>query len=80
MHVHACIAGAVAVSNAFFGQGNGPILISRVQCSGSESSLLDCYWSASATSSCSHAEDAGVTCLGIPVVHFLKVSFTLYGL
>ena len=63
--MYVCIAGAVAVYSAFFRQGNGPILISHVQCSGSESSLLDCYWSASAATSCTHAEDAGVLCQGL---------------
>ena len=43
-----------------FGQGVGPISLSELQCTGAESSLLDCT---SGTISCSHREDAGVRCL-----------------
>ena len=51
---------AIAVRNAAFGQGNGPVLLSYVGCIGNESSLLSC--SQSGTPSCSHSSDAGVVC------------------
>ena len=50
----------VATSLASFGQGAGPIALSHVACTGSESRLLDC--SSGAIGSCTHAEDAGVIC------------------
>ena len=45
---------------AHFGQGTGAILRQYLQCAGTESQLVDCPTS---SSTCSHAEDAGVTCL-----------------
>ena len=55
------VAGAIARSNAFFGQGTVPILLDNVACVGTESRLLSCTYSS--THNCVHAEDAGVTCL-----------------
>ena len=54
--------GAVAYSNAQFGQGTGPILLDNVQCSGNEQKLLDC--SHLTIHNCGHYEDAGVACPG----------------
>ena len=54
-------AGAIARSNAFFGQGTVPIMLDNVACVGTESRLLSCRYSS--THNCVHAEDAGVTCL-----------------
>ena len=45
---------------AYFGQGSGAIFRQYLQCAGTESRLVDCPTS---SSSCTHAEDAGVTCL-----------------
>ena len=45
---------------AHFGQGSGAILRQYLRCAGTESQLVDCPTS---SSTCSHAEDAGVTCL-----------------
>ena len=47
--------------SAYFGQGTGSILRQYLGCRGSESRLVDC--SSSSSVSCSHSEDAGVTCL-----------------
>ena len=52
--------GAVAYTGAQFGQGTGPIHLDDVGCSGSETVLLQCSYSA--TSNCAHSEDAGVLC------------------
>ena len=52
---------ASAYSNAYFGQGIIPILMTYVGCSGTESRLVDCSYSSS-TGGCSHSEDAGVQC------------------
>ena len=46
--------------SAYFGQGTGPILKQFLICSGTENRLVDC---SSSSSSCTHSEDAGVTCL-----------------
>ena len=34
--------GAIARNGALFGEGSGPIVLDNVQCSGSESMILDC--------------------------------------
>ena len=54
------ISDAQAFSNAFYGQGSGPIYLDGVQCSGSELDLFDCP--GDTTPSCTHADDAGVRC------------------
>ena len=51
---------AIAVHQAAFGQGTGPVFLDRLRCTGTESSLLSC--SQSGTPSCSHSRDAGVVC------------------
>uniref|UniRef100_A0A1X7U1B7 Deleted in malignant brain tumors 1 protein n=1 Tax=Amphimedon queenslandica TaxID=400682 RepID=A0A1X7U1B7_AMPQE len=52
--------GALANSNAQFGQGTGNIHLDNVQCNGSESSLLACSYAS--VDNCVHAQDAGVQC------------------
>ena len=50
-------------SNAYFGQGSGPILLDNVTCTGSESTLANCgHLGVGIIRSCSHSEDAGVRC------------------
>ena len=55
--------GALALSVAYFGQGDGPIHLDNVRCVGNESFLLNC--SHSNVSNCVHSSDAGVRCQGI---------------
>ena len=53
-------------SNAYFGEGSGPILLSNLACTGGESTLADCgHLGVGITGSCSHSEDAGVRCYQI---------------
>ena len=52
--------GAIARSQAFFGQGTDPILLDDVACIGTESRLLGCTYNP--IDNCAHSEDAGVTC------------------
>lgn len=51
-----------AVSNAFFGQGSGSILMDDMECTGSESSLAACSFAGYGAHDCDHSEDAGVIC------------------
>ena len=55
--------GAVALGNAAFGFGNGPILFMNIHCIGNETKLAHCPkrpWESN--HSCHHGMDAGVTC------------------
>ena len=59
------ITDAIAVGGAAYGPGEGRILFKTVQCSGSESALLDCVFSSPSNSSglcSSHLQDASVVC------------------
>lgn len=49
-------------ATAFFGEGNGDILIQNVNCKGTESSLLDCGKDDVTVQNCSHHYDVGVKC------------------
>jgi hypothetical protein len=49
------------VLEAFFGEGIGRILLSQVECTGSEGELRDCAGLANPRF-CLHSEDAGVVC------------------
>ena len=51
-----------ATQNAAFGQGSGPSWLTNLQCSGSESNLLECPHGGSPNNQCSHSDDAGVIC------------------
>ena len=56
------ILGAIARSSAFFGAGSDKILLDDVQCSGTESGLLECANRGIGSHNCGHHEDAGVEC------------------
>ena len=49
-------------SNAYFGLGTGPILLSDLYCTGTESSLLECSHQSCGVTSCTHNNDIGVIC------------------
>ena len=53
---------AVAVYQAVFGQGTGPVFLDGAWCTGTESSLLNCSHSGIGVTYCSHSYDAGVVC------------------
>ena len=50
----------------FFGEGAGPILLSSVNCNGSEHKLTDCQTGNGLIrlNSCDHGDDVGVICQG----------------
>ena len=52
--------GALARSNAAFGQGTGSIIYDDVNCFGTEARLADCQ--SISIHNCAHGEDAGVVC------------------
>ena len=51
-----------ALSFAHFGEGNGPIWLDDVSCTGSESELLECPHNGIGSHDCDHFEDASVRC------------------
>ncbi|KAK5853477.1 hypothetical protein PBY51_014624 [Eleginops maclovinus] len=53
---------AKARSMAYFGEGQGPIHLDNVRCSGSETSLGQCAAVGQDGHDCRHSEDAGVIC------------------
>ncbi|KAG9264040.1 deleted in malignant brain tumors 1 protein-like [Astyanax mexicanus] len=50
--------------SAHFGEGNGPVLLDDVGCSGQENNLISCSHRGLGMTNCSHSEDAGVICSG----------------
>ena len=58
------LSGARAYTNAFFGQGTGPIYLDDFLCRGNEDRLINCpNGGLNMIDSCSgHANDAGVRC------------------
>ncbi|XP_051976543.1 scavenger receptor cysteine-rich type 1 protein M130-like [Xyrauchen texanus] len=51
-----------ALGNAYFGPGSGPVWMSAVLCTGSESSLKNCGSVVFGKPFCGHNDDAGVIC------------------
>ena len=54
----------IAYGSAHYGQGTGPILLSRLSCIGNEPNLTDCNQSSVGTKNCTHSDDASVVCRG----------------
>ncbi|XP_059361017.1 deleted in malignant brain tumors 1 protein [Carassius carassius] len=57
-----------ALGAARFGSGSGPIWMTTVLCTGSESTLKNCGSSGWGKSRCYHGKDAGVICSGVRLV------------
>ena len=60
------LLGAIAFSGGRFPAGTGSIKLSNTICTGSETSLLNC--STRVDHTCTHAEDAGVRCIGKKII------------
>ena len=56
-----CFTGATVYSNARYGSGTGPIVLSNVACTGTETSILDCP-AGNVPASCTHSDDAALMC------------------
>ena len=54
--------GAVARTDAAYGQGTGAILLDDVLCNGLEYRLFDCAHRGIEVTNCDHSKDAGVQC------------------
>ena len=66
----------VAYGSAYYGQGSGPILLGSVTCIGNETMLLNCiHLGLNITRSCSHSEDAGVSCGGTQGMQSTNISY-----
>lgn len=52
------------MKGAFYGSGDGAILLDDVKCRGTEPNLLQCRHSPLYSTNCNHSEDAGVICQG----------------
>ena len=51
-----------AYGSAHYGQGTGPIWLSRLSCFGNESGLFECSQLNVGTKNCMHSNDAAVYC------------------
>jgi hypothetical protein len=54
----------IPTKSAYFGEGNGPIHLSRAQCNSRDTRLIDCIINKTGINGCEHSEDAGVICIG----------------
>ena len=62
--MHTLLEIGIPTRGAYFGEGSGPIHLSRAQCSNRDSRLTDCTIDKTGINGCVHSEDAGVICMG----------------
>ncbi|XP_029943487.1 uncharacterized protein LOC115385559 [Salarias fasciatus] len=62
-----CGLPTTATLSAAFGPGVGPVWLSDVGCSGTESALTQCSHGGLGSASCDHGEGAGVVCSGVQI-------------
>ena len=58
------IARAVPTRVAYFGEGSGPIHLSKARCNSHEKMLTNCNIDKTGINHCNHGSDAGVICKG----------------
>ena len=63
-------SGSVALDEAHFGEGSGPVHMRYVSCIGSETTLLQCGHNTPGY--CGHHEDAGVRCTLSELARYFK--------
>ena len=56
------LSGAIALGSGQFSEGSLPVLMTTVNCSGDEKSLVDCHHDEINTKLCDIFEDAAVVC------------------
>ena len=59
-----CVTIAATALTTGFNEGTGYIWLSDINCDGSETRLVDCGQAAHGSNTCSHSQDAGVSCTG----------------
>ena len=69
--------GVLSYSASLFGDGEGPIWLDNVDCSGSEDSILDCHHNGFGVHNCRHTEDIGIICGGCHKYTFIGRKLTL---
>ena len=57
----------IPTRRSLFGEGRGPVHLSRAGCTSEDTDLLSCTIDKSAVNGCNHSEDAGVICRGVRV-------------
>ena len=58
-------AGNTPYYAAFYGPSSGAVLLNQVQCTGAESTIIECPVDSSPPTTCTHLQDAAVACLPI---------------
>ena len=61
MHTH---LGALSTVEAYFDVSDGPIFLDEVDCTGTETNILQCPSDEPGLHNCIHSEDSGVICQG----------------
>ena len=47
-----------------FGEGNGPIHMANLHCTGGEDTLFDCPYDGAGSHTCGHSDDTSIKCAG----------------
>ena len=55
---------AIPIRGAYFGEGSGPIHLSRAECRNDDTRLINCTIDKTGINGCVHSEDAGMICMG----------------
>ena len=58
------VESGIPTSRGYFGEGSGPIHLSKAHCGRDDTSLINCSIDKTASNGCDHSQDAGVICRG----------------
>lgn len=76
-NVHTIMPAIAVTLSDKYGEGEGPILLNRVDCISSDVRLTDCHrlslQQRPVSHSCTHSKDAGVICRGVSKDDFIEV-------